>query len=127
MTATQTKKTLRFWVYANDSYVKLSLQEGESLRRSYGGPCEEGFSYTTESWKMVDGEIISEVYNSSSDCDGPHSYYNSSVWDGEETFIPETYDGDSDSYVPMDGCPPMPKWTGTGSRQRDIFAEMAGY
>ena len=123
------KKTLRFWTNANgiDNYVKLALQEGQSLSHTTGGPNEEGFCYTRTTWTMVDGEVMLEIYTQSRDCDGPSSYYYRATWDGEETFIPEDYDHMSDTYSPMKGVPALPRFKKAEESHRDTYAEMANY
>lgn len=60
----------RFWVWANDGWVKLTLRPGQSLGFCYGGAHDEGYSFTHEEY-LHDGErVLSRFESEASDCDG---------------------------------------------------------
>lgn len=63
-------KTVRFYEYINETFVKLSIKQGQKLEFSTGGKCDEGFDVTYFTYKF-DGEMLTlDVFNDARDCDG---------------------------------------------------------
>ena len=65
-------KNARFWIWANGDYVKLTLKPGQHLSWSRGGPTEEGWSESGETWTLSrDGLAVArEWFSDGVDCDG---------------------------------------------------------
>jgi hypothetical protein len=63
-------RTARFWTWGTEGWVKLSLRPGESLEHTEGGPCDEGWSYSSAVWTHHGDHLTLEASNCSQDCDG---------------------------------------------------------
>ena len=110
------KNTLRFWVYFNRGFVKLSLREGEALTHFRAWDNGEGVSAETNIFSHDSGMITWACHGVWRDCDGPgesYSAYESRDLQGFESSNPK--------------APPLPKWQEKRAFQRDIYAENAGY
>lgn len=114
----------RFWVWECDGWVKLTLKPGQTLRYCYGGPHEEGYSYSEQEFEYDADEmvVISRYTNNSRDCDGPLDYRSESHCriDELQAEPPDT----DDPYGPR---PARPNWQKGESCQRDHYAEAMGY
>lgn len=111
----------RFWVFENQSYVRLTLKPFESLSMHSGGLTDEGYGYFWSRWTYEAGEgVVTLEYSSDErDCDGRLSR-------GGELACP---------VAELDGLEPA--WEGGERRsdwreaepawQRDESAEAMGY
>ncbi len=113
----------RFWVYALESWVKLSLRPGESVEWHHGGPHEEGYEFTTDRWELSGDGVT--LYRSRSrrwaDCDGPGS-----SWSEDFAAVSSIGPRDPSSY----GYSPevrIPDWQAGDAGQRDHYAEAMNY
>ncbi len=107
----------RFWIYWNDGFVKITLAPGQEIALSYGGPCEEGYSYTTEVFRHVGDRVETESHQKARDCDGPMERH----WYGECRM--DRLDArDADEFGPA-----RPDWEEMHSDQRDYYAEAMNY
>jgi hypothetical protein len=107
--------TARFWVFCAEGFAKLSLRDGESLRRYVGGSDEEGCSFTETIWEREGINVFRKIYSWGRDCDGPHS--------SEYTHVCTVYN----LAAVTDYDVPVPAWEEVESSLRDYFAEAAGY
>jgi len=110
-------KTVRFWVWHLEGWVKLTLKPDQELSLSWGGPDEEGYSYTSEKYIHEGEQVLYECVIEAQDCDGRLTNFYSSEWDGESV-----RDEGEDPDVNR-----IPKWVKASSRQRDYVAEAMGY
>ena len=67
----------RFWIYVNGGPVKITLRPGQSITHESGGPCDEGWSYESETWTLETDRnntpIVARAWcTESQDCDGRH-------------------------------------------------------
>lgn len=113
------KHTARFWMYVNDGLVKLSIASGSSISFRYGGPHEEGYSYTEVTMRYRNGIVTKKSYTSACDCDGPLESWNTSQ-------------ADINVRVYLDCFEPVPpeqvlKFERVSGHQRDHYAEAMGY
>lgn len=133
----------RFWVWLAgsvdyDGYVKVTLRPGQVLRWSHGGITDEGYRSEWMTFKheknshdsFPDSErerlygvvfMIDEVEER--DCDGRHFH---------ESQVACPVDRLEDQLNYVDTCKGkkvyrVPSWRRVTSRQRDQYAEMAGY
>ena len=101
------------------------MEEGQRLTWVIGGPCDEGYSWTETTWSWEKGThvIRCETYNDSRDCDGVHEH--ESVTEVRVCVGVRMHER---GVTELDkGEPSYPDWDAVGSRQRDHFAEAAGY
>ena len=112
----------RFWVFANDGWVRLSLGVGQYLTHTEGGPDEEGYSYTGTTWSRYghgrEGFIELHAETNARDCDGPLDSYWESVCRVDALEDHPCFD---------DGVVPVPDWEKVSASQRDHFAEAMNY
>ena len=102
-------KRARFWVWANGGNVLLTLYPGQRLVHNEGGPRDEGYCYTQETWEH-DGRYVVRCWaEESKDCDGRYDSY-----DRSRVNISSIIDH-------------RPEWEHESSSQRDYAAEAAGY
>ena len=98
--------------------MKLSIRPGQTLHRDTGGPCDEGYSYTHESWHNAGTGVVYTRDTSGRDCDGHHE-------SGAQAWCPMT---DLRAVSSLDGTEPYrPDWQHVVGHQRDHAAEAAGY
>jgi hypothetical protein len=114
-------KNARFWICAPESYVKVTLRPGQSISFSHGGPHEEGYSYTHESYTYDEerGGIVREHDTNARDCDGRID--RSSADFCFLHLLTAGQEGYQDSAVRL------PRWEDMRASQRDYSAEAAGY
>jgi hypothetical protein len=114
----------RFWIWWNQSWVKLTLKPGQEVTLLSGGPTDEGYSHSAETYVHEGDRVACSVANESRDCDGPGSYY----WSGACLLS-------NLAARPMwevHACPEnngirAPEWERLDSCRRDEFAEAMGY
>lgn len=105
----------RFWVWANDAPVKLTLRPGQSVSCTEGGPCEEGYSYEHNTWSLDGGAVLRRVERDARDCDGRVK---------EERYSMCAVAALGDYFYEV----PLPVWTELpGGYMRDYAAEAMGY
>lgn len=107
----------RFWIWWNDGFVRLKLNPGQSVVAWRGGPTDEGYSRTVETY-AYDGAIVSRtIEEDGRDCDGRHEYF----WEGfcEFTLL-KSRAAEGEIFG-------VPAWEETCKGQRDHFAEAMGY
>jgi hypothetical protein len=117
-------KNIRFWVWnwaTERSGVRLTLKPGESLEHCYGGPTEEGYSWTCETWTLdvdqFNNPIVRrEISVDASDCDG--RLCDANECEALVPTLPTTYEELEKS---------VGGWCRTGSQHRDYSAEAMGY
>lgn len=120
MTTTTKPRTVRFWIFENLGYVRLTLRPGQTLAWASGGATDEGWSSRCVRWKH-DGDTVScEVTEDGRDCDGRSSWGADLVCPVENlrAWHPSL------DYAPAEGCP---DWQEAATFQRDYAAEAAGY
>ena len=123
----------RFWVYWNGSYTKLTLQPGESVELWTSAPHDEGYSSNSVTYSHC-GHTITESYHSASrDCDEPMEHFNERFCNFYylkviPATVPFVDDNGLTQYRP-DPQTMLPDWEQVkgARRQRDYFAEAAGY
>jgi len=118
-------RNMRFWVWWNHGWVKLTLtRKRPVIKLSRGDWTEEGWSAEHEVFKLApEGKGVDcEKHTYAKDCDGPHEWH----WEGfchytelREPIEDEIFDGDSPGE--------RPKWQEKSCSQRDMYAEVAGY
>lgn len=107
----------RFWIWWNNSWIKLTLRPGQSVSMGKGGPNDEGFCCESQGYQHDGDRVSSYVRIDSRDCDGPHTY----DWDGF-CLLADLKAAEADEYGPA-----RPTWTKESSFQRDLYAELSGY
>lgn len=107
----------RFWTYYKGSVVRLTVEEGKELVLSSGGPTDEGYSYTTDTFWVRDGYLHNRVERSSCDCDGP--LYSTNNYRAALTELNDSWNDYVQVYYPS--------WERMCGWQRDVYAEKMGY
>lgn len=131
------KPNARFWNHTGTTWVKLTLTPGQTMTIEHGGPTDEGYSYTTETYEYVieDDEgpnrIVCTYYNSSRDCDGP-MISGRTFW----CALDHLHDRDMSEVFDAAGWPEehkacrgvfAPDWQKGVGYQRDVYAESMNY
>lgn len=115
-----TPTTARFWhMLPHGGLVKIKLRQGQCVHHSYGGPTDEGYSYTGETWWWDGDRVVSEFTTRSQDCDGRMDYHGRAEC---PTF--SLNHGFSD---PENPGVRFPRWNDLRQSQRDYSAEAMGY
>lgn len=107
----------RFWIYHNDSVVKLTLRPEEEVSFFSGGLTDEGYSYQTEIYRHQGDHVERTIDASSRDCDGRFDSYSKFTCCLEA--LRSCYNENVDIMYP--------DWIRKNAYQRDYNAEMAGY
>lgn len=114
---------LRFWDFVNGGWVKLTLYPGKRLQHTRGGPCDEGYQWTTETWWRDDDGLVHCRYQTDGrDCDGRYSSEQEVTCDPKFLDLNDATDADGNRL----GFG-TPAWATFHSSQRDHAAEVAGY
>lgn len=115
----------RFWIWYNDSWVKLTMRPGQVIEFVAGGSTDEGCWSECRSFVMSGPEVrpeyatvTEECCRYERDCDGPHE--ESSQY---ECILHLLQNRD----IAVAGAPPLPAWQLVDSGQRDHYAEAMGY
>ena len=108
---------VKFWVWINDSPVKLKLRPGQSLRWHRAWDTDEGWSSTAEQWvyDADDGLIHRDCVDDGCDCDGRLTRSHSLV-----TAPWQVADNEVDGIR-------YPDWQIESADVYDQFAQAAGY
>lgn len=111
-------KTARFWVPHGDSYVRLTLREGESRHHYEWHRTDEGFSSELNVWTFEDGLVRHQNSIDGRDCDGRMTHFYETVCPVVDlSFEPAYYDKTIK----------VPKWVDRTVSYRDYSAEAMGY
>lgn len=131
-------RTARFWVWANDGWVKLALRNGQTLTHSISGPTDEGYFSQEETWSRDGDHVFRSMDERSRDCDGPHELHVECVFGLSELGSRDMH-SEEQQRAAMWGEDPKqpqfnenidiytPEWTRVSSSQRDAYAEAMGY
>lgn len=111
-------RNARFWIYFAGSYVKLTLQPGQTLSTHEGRNCDEGFYSESVTYQHARHAVTREWHERGRDCDGRYSR-------GGESYCPMS-DLQSRENYESDG-PRLPEWQHGDASQVDETAELAGY
>jgi hypothetical protein len=118
-------RNVRFWVYHNGSFVKLTLRPEQTIEFGTGGETEEGFSCSSESYHYDArrGVITCDCDSWGRDCDGRHSsHWGGSCVVGDE----QRHELHDDNDTPVHRYW-GPRWREESRDQRDMTAEAMGY
>lgn len=111
------EKNVRFWVYWNGDFVKVTVTPSKAVNMSYSTPTDEGWTSKSATYHINElGHLLSEYSIDGSDCDGRLSTYDASVADG----FRQHEDSNGNIYT-------VPCWIPLKSGQRDYTAEAARY
>src|SRR5262245_45210739 len=118
-------RTVRFWVFYRNSFVRLSLRPGQTLRADHGGRTDGGDSHTGHRWHYdAEGGMVGwEGTTWGRDCDGRYESGNTSafpVGNAAKRDMGELLGSDYTGIL-------APEWTTLERIQRDDTAEAAGY
>ena len=125
---------VRIWIWWNESPVRITLKPNEPFELCSGGPCDEGYSYSSEvyEWDTLENVILNQCTTNAMDCDGRLSR----CWDGEwkldgtgETRpMMDFWNGNDDDVLTHNGVAlETPTFVECGHSQRDYAAEAMGY
>lgn len=128
----QQLQTARFWVYWAEGWVKLSIPPGDNIELRSFGKHEEGWSSHVERWSNDGKEVIWEVYNDGTDCDGRHSSASEFVCPVEKLkSIPITkripVPGTLYEEIHVETGLFQPEWERTDSSVYDQYAQLSNY
>lgn len=114
-------KNARFWVSIHGQPVKLTLEDGIRISHTTGGPNEEGYSYTTRTWRQFWDRVYFTVDTDARDCDGRMCTH---------TELQANLDHLKSGYFDEKSKIAYPDWNRRSyphSYQRDYSAEAMGY
>ena len=111
------KVTFMNWDENAEEMRLLTLDEGETHEREWGGPTDEGYSYGGETLRHEGDRIVSYRWTRSRDCDGPLDTASESECSVYR--LHAYYNAHTGKY--------LPDWERVNESQRDYFAEAAGY
>ena len=112
----QLPKNARFWEFVNNSPVKLTLKDGQSLHHTTWYRHEEGWTSHTYLWAYSDGYVIVSEHSDGVDCDGRLERFSQDTCSLEDLAQGGEYEGIR-----------FPRWTLLSASQRDYSAEAMGY
>lgn len=119
-----TERNARWWDWVNDGWVKLTLRPGQSLSHQSGGPTDEGYSWSSETWEYDGRQVRNSFLATGRDCDGRHESGGACVAALGQLAV---------EFRPLDWDRPdgdgvmVPHWEREDRYQRDYSAEAAGY
>lgn len=121
-------ETIRFDTYINDTYVRLSLRDGQRIIHAEHGRHDEGYSSSYEEWERDGDEIYYRCESSCSDCDGRLDRFYEAVAnpikDGFREITAWWHEGGEEERVlATKGL----HWKDIAESQRDYEAEKMGY
>lgn len=121
-------KTIRFWVFWRNSWVKLTLRAGRRLYAHHSSRDEEGFGYQWSDWFLDNDLLIEQWGNGGRDCDGRIDRSGRSCCPLHKLASVPAYD-DGTNDCRHDGRLIMrPAWEDSGRVEiRDEYAELSGY
>ena len=118
-------KRLRFWIYWQESIVRLTIREGQTIELHSGGPTDEGYSHHYESYTLEDGVLSRLCGSDCRDCDGRMVHSQRDYWLPEFGTVPcNSWNNGEMTELPER----RPNWQEESAPwQRDYAAEAAGY
>jgi hypothetical protein len=117
---------LRFWVWVNGGWVRLSLRQGQTLRHATFRDTDEGWASEANVWHApADGPgVLWECHGAGRDCDGRVDRFSA-------VYCPADSLAGRDMFAVMDSSENRgiysPEWECVGASQRDCAAEAMGY
>jgi hypothetical protein len=108
----------RFWTDHNGDIVKLKITAGQTLSHSYGGPTDEGYSWTVLTYSFDGKTVTCEWDSDARDCDGRMQHSGLTVCHVDQL---------ASGYVDPDMGVTFPAWQTSEEHQRDHSAEAMGY
>lgn len=124
---------IRFWVYHQDSIVKITLCPFKPFNVVSGGPDDEGWWISGDTYEWLpDQDIVTRrSFSDGVDCDGRMSSQYDSECTRAQIDCAMVYMGQDpkDPYMSIYGPAKMPAWKEVNHSfsQRDYSAEAAGY
>lgn len=122
------QKNARFWIWWNESHVKLTLEPGQTITIGYGGATDEGNSWHSETYEF-DGEVVEcSIADEGRDCDGGYGHYANYCCHIDRLKQEQAcaWDDNLAMSVEVPGVM-LPEWKERCRSQYDQFAEAAGY
>ena len=86
----QTK--VRFWVFWNGSWVKLTVKAGYPVVLSEYQSTDEGYDSTELTYSLVEDEVLRKQHRHAQDCDGPLETIEHRTADSQKLAVLETPD-----------------------------------
>jgi len=118
----------RFWVFWRDSWVKLSVRQGQELKASHSAPDEEGFHYQWSIWRFDGLAVFEQWGNGGRDCDGRIDRCGHSVCHPSQLASVPAYDDGTPDCLHDGRLIMRPAWEEYKPVEiRDQYAEMANY
>jgi hypothetical protein len=119
-------RNARFWIWyqPGDCWVKLTLKPGQSLSVTWGGPHEEGYSYSAETYEFDGQDVICECTTQACDCDGRLDTRVDLICHLDDLRSRDVF---ADSGLEDSRGILAPEWNKVTAFQRDYTAEAAGY
>jgi hypothetical protein len=111
-------KQARFWTDHRGGIVKIKIADGQTLSHSFGGPTDEGYSWSGVTYSFDGRTVTCEWATDSRDCDGRMQHHGVAHCDVERL---------SQGYCDTDAGVIFPAWEHDEQGQRDHSAEAAGY
>ena len=116
------RRNMRFRVFINGGWVKLTLRPGQSLSWGRSGPDEEGYSFESVTWEAIATGVMRSSSSGGRDCDG-YTEHSQSSYCPEEALWAEV--------VPSEAFPEdpvyCPRWEGKEEEVYDQYAQLDGY
>ena len=109
-------KNVRFLIYWNNAWVKITLKPEQSLSCYTGANDEEGYHSNYMQLKYEYENVFLTEESNSIDCDGPHSDFREYVCHVDKLSSYKNYYGTM-----------IPEWKEISANQRDYYAEAMGY
>lgn len=113
----------RFWHWHRDSVVKLTLTPGQVLHHQSGGPDEEGWSWSGNTWTHDGDTVTWEWCDDGVDCDGRLTRGGALVCPLTELQADRREQEQEGERIAFR----FPNWTEHRQWQRDHAAEAMGY
>ena len=117
MCETRKPRSVRLWVYWNDSPARITLTEGKRVVLYLSMPTDEGYDCIKERFSLNDDCVLRECCREAMDCDGPLESY--AEFEAKVDQLGDTPTDDPHVF--------LPRWTGSATGFRDGFAEAMGY
>ncbi|MDE2103991.1 MAG: hypothetical protein KGL39_42535 [Patescibacteria group bacterium] len=115
----------RFWYWhsAGDGWVKLTLRPGQILTIRSGGPTDEGYSFSADTFEHCGDRVTVEYFTEGRDCDGRSSWHCECECPLDQL---AAEDKTCESMPESKGIM-APAWQRVRAGQRDYAAEAMGY
>lgn len=110
----------RFWIFWNNSFVKLTLAPGQVIHVAAGGATDEGWRRECQRYEHCGDHIASEYSEMGADCDGRHDWHCETQCTLDRLAARECDDTISGRFM-------VPDWQRVRASQRDYTAEAMNY